>query len=189
MRSPTWVPQLLHECSCYWPRLRSFEPEDFFGERALAGHPVRVETATAVAATTVLIVPKTGHDSPAPRSTTPLSDRFITHMLARNIRIAQLVTSGSASSPTFLKTRSQLLTMFLAVTLAVVEGIALVASVVVHLRDSRGGTCSFALSRRVDAARATSPRAFRASASVRMPAAAGHLSTRPVVAETLWPPS
>jgi CRP/FNR family cyclic AMP-dependent transcriptional regulator len=63
-------------------------PGDFFGERALTGHPVRLETATAMTATTVLIVPKQQmihqlheqHD---------LSDRFITHMLARNIRIEQ----------------------------------------------------------------------------------------------------
>jgi CRP-like cAMP-binding protein len=33
-------------------------PQDFFGERALTGHRVRLETATAVTATTVLIVPK-----------------------------------------------------------------------------------------------------------------------------------
>jgi CRP/FNR family cyclic AMP-dependent transcriptional regulator len=61
---------------------------DFFGERALAGHPVRLETATAVAATKVLIIPKQQmirllHDQHA------LSDRFIAHMLARNVRIEE----------------------------------------------------------------------------------------------------
>jgi CRP/FNR family cyclic AMP-dependent transcriptional regulator len=61
-------------------------PGDFFGEGALAGHPVRLETATAITATTVLIVPKQQmirqlHDQHA------LSDRFITYMLARNTRI------------------------------------------------------------------------------------------------------
>jgi len=61
-------------------------PGDFFGEQALAGHPVRLEAATAMTATTVLIVPKQEmirslHDQHA------LSDRFITHMLARNVRI------------------------------------------------------------------------------------------------------
>jgi CRP/FNR family cyclic AMP-dependent transcriptional regulator len=61
-------------------------PGDFFGEQALAGHPVRLEAATAMTATTVLIVPKRQmlrllHDQHA------LSDRFITYMLARNIRI------------------------------------------------------------------------------------------------------
>jgi len=61
---------------------------DFFGERALAGHPVRLEIATAMTGTTVLVIPKTQmirllheqHD---------LSDRFITHMLARNTRIEE----------------------------------------------------------------------------------------------------
>jgi CRP/FNR family cyclic AMP-dependent transcriptional regulator len=56
---------------------------DFFGERALAGHPVRLEAATAM---TVRIIPKRQmtrllHEQHA------LSDRFITYMLARNIRI------------------------------------------------------------------------------------------------------
>jgi CRP-like cAMP-binding protein len=63
-------------------------PGDFFGERALTGHPVRLEAATAMTATTVLIVSKQQmirrlHERHA------LSDRFITHMLARNIRIEQ----------------------------------------------------------------------------------------------------
>jgi CRP/FNR family cyclic AMP-dependent transcriptional regulator len=63
-------------------------PGDFFGERALTGHPVRLEAATAVAATTVLVIPKQQmvrllHDQHA------LSDRFIAHMLARNIRIEE----------------------------------------------------------------------------------------------------
>ena len=61
-------------------------PGDFLGEEALAGHPVRLAAATAMTATTVLIVPKQQmihllHDQHA------LSDRFITYMLARNIRI------------------------------------------------------------------------------------------------------
>ena len=63
-------------------------PGDFFGERALAGHPVRLEVATAVTATTVLAVPKRQmirllHDQHA------LSDRFISYMLARNLRIEE----------------------------------------------------------------------------------------------------
>jgi CRP/FNR family transcriptional regulator, cyclic AMP receptor protein len=63
-------------------------PSDFFGERALAGHPVRLEAATAITATTVLVVPKQQmirllHDQHT------FSDRFITHMLARNIRIEE----------------------------------------------------------------------------------------------------
>jgi CRP/FNR family transcriptional regulator, cyclic AMP receptor protein len=63
-------------------------PGDFFGERALAGHPVRLETATAMTATTILVIPKAQmirllHEQHA------LSDRFITHMLARNTRIEE----------------------------------------------------------------------------------------------------
>jgi CRP/FNR family cyclic AMP-dependent transcriptional regulator len=61
-------------------------PGDFFGERTLAGHSVRIETATAVVATSVLIIEKDAmvgllHQEPA------FSDRFISYMLARNIRI------------------------------------------------------------------------------------------------------
>jgi CRP/FNR family transcriptional regulator, cyclic AMP receptor protein len=63
-------------------------PGDFFGERALAGHPVRLEAATAMTTTTVLSIPKQQmirllHNQHA------LSDRFITYMLARNIRIEE----------------------------------------------------------------------------------------------------
>jgi len=63
-------------------------PGDFFGERALAGHPVRLEAATAMTATTVRIIPKRQmirllHQQHA------FSDRFITYMLARNIRIEE----------------------------------------------------------------------------------------------------
>jgi CRP/FNR family cyclic AMP-dependent transcriptional regulator len=61
-------------------------PGDFFGEGALAGQSVRIGTATAVAPSTVLIMEKDAmvrllHKEPA------FSDRFISYMLARNIRI------------------------------------------------------------------------------------------------------
>jgi CRP/FNR family cyclic AMP-dependent transcriptional regulator len=61
-------------------------PGDFLGEGALAGHPVRLETARATMATTALVVPKKQmmhllHTEHA------LSDRFITHMLMRNTRL------------------------------------------------------------------------------------------------------
>src|SRR5437899_11639729 len=54
-------------------------PGDFLGEAALAGHPIRLETATAIIPTTVLVVPKRQmirllHNQRG------LSDRFITHM-------------------------------------------------------------------------------------------------------------
>ena len=59
---------------------------DFLGEGALAGHPVRLETATATMATEVLVVPKRQmirllHSQHA------FSDRFIAHMLVRNARL------------------------------------------------------------------------------------------------------
>jgi CRP/FNR family cyclic AMP-dependent transcriptional regulator len=61
-------------------------PGDFFGERALTGHSVRIETATATVGTTVLSIEKDAmvrllHEEPT------FSDRFISYMLARNIRI------------------------------------------------------------------------------------------------------
>ena len=60
----------------------------FFGESALAGAPVRHEAATAMTAATVLIIPKEQmirllHERHE------FSDRFIAHMLARNIRIEE----------------------------------------------------------------------------------------------------
>ncbi len=63
-------------------------PGDFFGERALTGHPVRLKTATSMSETTVLIVQKAEmirvlHEQPA------LSERFLTYMLARNIRLEE----------------------------------------------------------------------------------------------------
>jgi CRP-like cAMP-binding protein len=65
-----------------------FGAGDFFGEGCLAGQPVRMATATAIAETTVLVVEKRRmlqllHDQSG------FSDRFITHMLARNIRIEE----------------------------------------------------------------------------------------------------
>ncbi len=63
-------------------------PGEFFGERALAGHSVRIGTATALTPTTALAIDKdemvrvlhAEHD---------LSDIFISHVLARNIRIEE----------------------------------------------------------------------------------------------------
>ena len=61
-------------------------PGDFFGEGALAGQLIRIETATAVVATSVLAIDKDAmvrllHEEPA------FSDRFISYMLTRNMRI------------------------------------------------------------------------------------------------------
>jgi CRP/FNR family cyclic AMP-dependent transcriptional regulator len=63
-------------------------PGDFFGEGCLAGQSIRMGTATSITPSTVLVIEKTEmfkvlheqHD---------LSDRFITFMLARNIRIEE----------------------------------------------------------------------------------------------------
>jgi CRP/FNR family transcriptional regulator, cyclic AMP receptor protein len=63
-------------------------PGDFFGEGGLAGQLVRVGTATAIAPTTLLVIEKKEmirvlHAEHA------FSDRFVSYMLSRNIRIEQ----------------------------------------------------------------------------------------------------
>jgi CRP/FNR family transcriptional regulator, cyclic AMP receptor protein len=63
-------------------------PSEFFGEGCLAGQPVRMGSATATTDSTILLVDKDQmvrllHKQHA------LSDRFIAHMLARNIRIEE----------------------------------------------------------------------------------------------------
>ena len=61
-------------------------PGDFFGEGALTGQLRRIGSATATTATTVLVIEREAmlrllHDEPA------FSNRFISYMLARNLRI------------------------------------------------------------------------------------------------------
>jgi CRP/FNR family cyclic AMP-dependent transcriptional regulator len=63
-------------------------PGDFFGEGCLAGQPLRMGTATAISPTTMLVIQKDEmvrvlHEEHA------LADRFISHMLSRNIRIEE----------------------------------------------------------------------------------------------------
>jgi len=63
-------------------------PGDFFGEGCLAGQPIRMGSATAMAPTSVLRLPKKEmmrllHEQPS------FSDLFIAHMLERNIRIEE----------------------------------------------------------------------------------------------------
>jgi CRP/FNR family cyclic AMP-dependent transcriptional regulator len=63
-------------------------PGDFLGEGALAGQPVRIGSATAITATTALVVEKKEmirvlHTEHA------FSDRFISYMLSRNIRVEE----------------------------------------------------------------------------------------------------
>jgi CRP/FNR family transcriptional regulator, cyclic AMP receptor protein len=61
---------------------------DFFGEGCLAGQPRRIATASAMSACTVLVIEKPQmlemlHTQPA------LAERFLAHMLARNIRVEE----------------------------------------------------------------------------------------------------
>src|SRR5438445_13400062 len=63
-------------------------PGDFFGEGCLAGQPVRMGSATAITPSTVLLVQKDKMVGLLHKQHS-LSDRFIAHMLARNIRIEE----------------------------------------------------------------------------------------------------
>jgi CRP-like cAMP-binding protein len=63
-------------------------PGDFFGEGCMAGQPLRMGSATALTPTVVVLVPKRRmaqllHEQPT------MADRFIAHMLSRNIRIEE----------------------------------------------------------------------------------------------------
>jgi CRP/FNR family cyclic AMP-dependent transcriptional regulator len=63
-------------------------PGDFFGEACLAGHSVRMSTATAVTPSTLLVIEK-NEMIRLLREEHRFSDRFIAHMLGRNIRIEE----------------------------------------------------------------------------------------------------
>ena len=73
-------------------------PGDFLGEGCLAGQPIRIGTATAITPTIALVIEKKEmlrvlHEEHE------FSDRFITYMLSRNIRIEEdLVDQLSNSS-------------------------------------------------------------------------------------------
>jgi len=63
-------------------------PGDFFGEGCIAGQPLRVSTATATEPTTSLVIEKAEmirvlHEEHE------FSDRFVAHMLKRNVRIEE----------------------------------------------------------------------------------------------------
>jgi len=63
-------------------------PGDFFGEGCLAGQPRRMATASAMSPSAVLVIEKLQmlemlHTQPS------LAERFLTHMLTRNIRIEE----------------------------------------------------------------------------------------------------
>ena len=63
-------------------------PGDFFGEGCLAGQPVRMGSATAVSPSAILRVEK-AQMSRLLQKQHEMSDRFISHMLTRNIRIEE----------------------------------------------------------------------------------------------------
>jgi CRP/FNR family cyclic AMP-dependent transcriptional regulator len=63
-------------------------PGDFFGEGCLAGQPIRIGTATAIAPTTALVIEKSEMVRVL-HSEHEFSDRFISFMLARNVRIEE----------------------------------------------------------------------------------------------------
>ncbi|MGB2624065.1 MAG: Crp/Fnr family transcriptional regulator [Candidatus Acidiferrum sp.] len=63
-------------------------PGDFFGEGCLAGHSIRIGTAKAVSPVTVLVIEK-DEMLKVLHEQHELSDRFITFMLARNIRVEE----------------------------------------------------------------------------------------------------
>jgi CRP/FNR family cyclic AMP-dependent transcriptional regulator len=63
-------------------------PGEFFGEGCLAGQPFRMGTATALTPSTILLVDKESMVRLLRRQHA-MSDRFIAHMLSRNIRIEE----------------------------------------------------------------------------------------------------
>jgi CRP-like cAMP-binding protein len=68
--------------------LAILRPGDFFGEGGMAGQSVRMGTATAIMSTTLLVIEKNEmirvlHAEHA------FSDRFVSYMLSRNIRIEE----------------------------------------------------------------------------------------------------
>jgi CRP/FNR family transcriptional regulator, cyclic AMP receptor protein len=63
-------------------------PGDFFGEGCLAGQPLRIGTATAITPTTALVIERSEMIRVL-HAEHEFSDRFISFMLARNIRIEE----------------------------------------------------------------------------------------------------
>jgi len=63
-------------------------PGDFFGEGCLAGQPTRIGTATSIASTSALVIEKSEMVRVL-HAEHEFSDRFISFMLARNIRIEE----------------------------------------------------------------------------------------------------
>jgi CRP/FNR family cyclic AMP-dependent transcriptional regulator len=68
--------------------LAHLRPGDFFGEGCLAGQPTRMGSAASTAATTLLVIDK-GEMIRVLHAEHAFSDRFISFMLSRNIRIEE----------------------------------------------------------------------------------------------------
>ena len=64
------------------------QPGDFFGEGCLAGQPLRMATAVAVNASAVAVIDKS-HMVEMMHRRPVFNDQFLSHMLARNIRIEE----------------------------------------------------------------------------------------------------
>jgi CRP-like cAMP-binding protein len=63
-------------------------PGDFFGEGCLTGQPVCMATATAIVPTSILFIEK-AEMMRVLRTEHAFSDRFISHMLTKNIRVEE----------------------------------------------------------------------------------------------------
>jgi CRP/FNR family transcriptional regulator, cyclic AMP receptor protein len=61
---------------------------DFFGEGCLADQPRRIATASAMSASTILVIEKGGMLDVL-HTQTAFAERFLSHMLARNIRVEE----------------------------------------------------------------------------------------------------
>jgi CRP/FNR family cyclic AMP-dependent transcriptional regulator len=61
---------------------------DFFGEGCLAGQPRRMATASAMSASTIRVIPK-AKMLDVLHTQTAFAERFLAHMLARNIRVEE----------------------------------------------------------------------------------------------------
>ena len=70
---------------------------DFFGEGCIAGQPLRVATATATEPTAVLEIEKQEMTSVLHKKH-EFSDRFVAHMLKRNVRIGEDLVDQTNSS-------------------------------------------------------------------------------------------
>ena len=61
---------------------------DFFGEGCLAGQPRRMATASAMGPSAILVIPK-ARMVEVLHTETAFAERFLAHMLARNIRVEE----------------------------------------------------------------------------------------------------